>query len=699
MKAIQSFGFNHVHLPVQRFRSAFPIRPVLFGILLWFALTGANAAEFQNTNRFGLADLARMVRISDPQISPDGKSVAIVVSRPNFDKNRYDAELVLVDVATGSQRILTHDRQGVGQPRWSPSGDRLAFLAKPGPGKEEKTQLFVMPMEGGDALRLTSVTNGVQQFAWRPDGREIAFVTADDRQNKQQIEKGDDAFEVGNDSYLTDAAATPSHIWLISAQGGEPRRLTSGTWSLTIQDSLVPLSWSPDGRSIAFTRQATPHFGDNDRIAVNILDVATRAIRPLTQHTLAEGWPAYSPDGSSIAYWYWRDGLAFISVNELHVAPATGGEGRNLTRPLDRDVGKSLWMPDSKSLLVVANDGTRVSVWLQPLAGEARRLDLGKVMPDGASEAKVCVGNDSSIAFVGSHAHSPVELYYLDSPTASPRQLTHFNESVAALALGKVEPIEWQGPDGWREDGVLIYPPDFMPDKKYPLVLAIHGGPESASTETFDVLGQLIAAHGYVVFRPNYRGSDNLGNAYQMAIVNDTGDGPGRDVMAGLAAVEQRGFVDTNRIAVSGWSYGGYMTVWMIGHYQVWKTAIAGAAVTDWLADYELSDCNVQDRYLLGGSPWVGDRAKVYAEQSPISQASKIRTPTLILSDTGDERVPIAQSYELYHALCDNGVATKFIAYPTGGHYPGDPVRSRDILRRWLEWLDQYLRPADSVSK
>ena len=357
-------------------------------------------------------------------------------------------------------------------------------------------------------------------------------------------------------------------------------------------------------------------------------------------------------------------------------------------------------MPDSKSLLVVANDGTRVSVWLQPLAGEARRLDLGNVNAGRGFEVKVCVGNDSSIAFVGGHGRT-----VRSSCTTWIRPLHHransrdFNESVAALALGKVEPIEWQGPDGWREDGVLIYPPDFTPDKKYPLVLAIHGGPESASTETFDVLGQLIAAHGYVVFRPNYRGSDNLGNAYQMAIVNDTGDGPGRDVMAGLAAVELRGFVDTNRIAVSGWSYGGYMTVWMIGHYQVWKTAIAGAAVTDWLADYELSDCNVQDRYLLGGSPWVGDRAKVYAEQSPISYASKIRTPTLILSDTGDERVPIAQSYELYHALRDNGVATKFIAYPTSGHYPGDPVRSRDILRRWLEWLDQYLGPADPVSK
>jgi len=220
----------------------------------------------------------------------------------------------------------------------------------------------------------------------------------------------------------------------------------------------------------------------------------------------------------------------------------------------------------------------------------------------------------------------------------------------------------------------------------------IHGGPQASSATAFTFFLQLVAAHDYVVFSPNYRGSDNLGNAYQRAIFNDAGDGPGRDVMAGIAALEKLGFVDESKIAVSGWSYGGYMTTWLIGHYHVWKTAVAGAAVTDMNHQYNLADFNATERYIFRGSPWIGDNMKDYREQSPISYAPQIKTPTLILSDTGDARVTITQSYMLYHALKDNGVTVKFFAYPVAGHFPSDPVRAMDVQRRWLGWLDRYLK-------
>jgi dipeptidyl aminopeptidase/acylaminoacyl peptidase len=658
----------------------------------------------KDAKRLTADDLARLVSVSEPRLSPDGKSVVVDVGRPNYDANRADTELVLVDVATGKRRVLTHDRPGVGQPRWSPSGDRLAFLAPAGIGKEAKRQVYVLPMDGGDALKVTDSPTGVSHFAWKPDGKEIAYAAEDEPENKKEIDKGDDAFEVGDNDFLARSAPQPVHVWLVAADGGKARRLTSGAWGLATVPPpgppASPLAWSPDGKSIAVVRQERPHDGDNDLTTVQILDVETGKLRPLTDRKSFESCPVFSPDGTQIAYWYPRDGDP-NSETEIWTAPAAGGKGACATGKLDRCVQHAVWAPDggkggaTPPLLVGGHDGTHVALWLQPAdGGAARKLDLGRVCPSWAYQMDAVVGRGGAIAFTGSEPDHPTELYYLDSPDGKPRRLTDFNAEVAGRALGKAETIAWKVGGGFEADGVVIYPPDFSAEnkKKYPLVLLIHGGPQSASVERFDLFGQLIAAAGYVVFEPNYRGSDHRGNAYQHAIVGDWGKGPGEDVMAGLEALKKREFIDETRIAVTGWSYGGYMTTWLIGHYHDWKTAIAGAAVTDWRDMYDLSDGNVQMRYTLGGSPWAGDFEKQYREQSPITFVRDIKTPTLILSNTGDARVPIVQSYRLYHALKDNGVPVKFVAFPTGGHSPGDPLRQRDLFRRWVAWLDEHMR-------
>ena len=659
----------------------------------------AVAAAFSlSAARFDLTHLEKISRVADPQISPDGKSIVIVVSHPNFAEDRYDSDLVLVDVASGQKRMLTHERRGISSARWSPAGDRLAFLAT---GANAKPQIFVMPMTGGDAVQLTKSATGIQQFAWRPDGAVIAFAAAEEAAKKTGDEKFNDSFEVGNDDFLVREAPMPAHLWTIAANGGEPRRLTSGTWSLPIShppsSPASPIAWSPDGKSIAFVKVETPHSGDGDKSTLQILDVATGSFHALTARMKSEGYPVFSPDGSRIAYWFPRDGQN-KNGNEIYVAPASGGEGKAITTGIDRNMQRAIWSADGKSLLVGANDGTCVSLWMQPLDGPARRIALGKACPNSAFWVDVALGRNGEIAFAGAEPQHPAELFYLASATATPRRLTDFNNAVAALELGKTETIEWDGPNGFHMDGVVTYPPDFDSSRKYPLVLYIHGGPRSASKEVFSPRAQLMAAQGWVIFEPNYRGSDNLGNAFQSAIWNDSGDGPGRDVMSGIEFLKKRGFVDEARMAVSGWSYGGYMTTWLLGHYNVWKVAIAGAAVTNWLDQYNLGDSNVRRGGAFGGSPYVGNNAANYLAQSPITYASKIKAPTLILSDVGDYRVPITQSYELYHALKDNGVPTRFFAYPVGGHSPSDPVRQRDVDRRWIGWLKEYLGSSGSVA-
>ncbi len=298
-----------------------------------------------------------------------------------------------------------------------------------------------------------------------------------------------------------------------------------------------------------------------------------------------------------------------------------------------------------------------------------------------------------SIAFAGSEAAHPSELYYMATPQSKPRRLTSYNDAIASLDLGKVDPVAWNF-EGFNEDGVVTYPPQYDPAKKYPLLLVIHGGPQSSSSTGFSFANQVYAAHGWIVFNPNYRGSDNLGNGYYRGIFNDAGAGPGRDVMAGLAAVERTASVDPSRIAVSGWSYGGYMTSWLIGHYHLWRAAVAGAAVNDLVDEYALADNGVQDRYGFprSSSPWQNGMLQNYIDQSPITYAWEITTPTLILSDTGDSRVPITQSYAMFRALKDRGTTVEFWAYPVSGHFPSDPVRTMDVYRRWSDWIVKYFK-------
>jgi dipeptidyl aminopeptidase/acylaminoacyl peptidase len=651
--------------------------------------------------RMQLDDLSRLVRVSDPQIAPDGKSIVIVVGRANYDENRYDADLVLVDVATGTQRTLTSDRRNVSHPRFSPSGDRLAFLSSIAVANNTppRPQIFVMPMGGGDVRRITNTTKGVQQFAWSPDGRSIAYATEDEPEKKSGPERFNDSFEVGNDDFLIQSQALPTHAWIVPSEGGAAKRLTSGSWSLPINHPpgapASPLTWSPDGKSIVLVRLETPHSGDARDATVQIVDITTGKLRAVTGRKEFEGQPTFSLDGAQVAYWQPREGESG-NVNEIHVAPSSGGTGRSITRALDRNIARSIWMPDGKSLLVGANDGTRVSLWLQAVDGPARKLELGNVSPSSSFWVDVAVGKDGSIAFTATEPSRPAELYYMSTLTGAPKRLTNLNAEVAGFALGKTELISWQS-DSFTHNGTVTYPPDFSASQKYPLVLVIHGGPTAATLETFSSQAQLMAAKGWVVCQPNYRGSDQIGNVYQRAIINDAGAGPGRDVMAGVAALKQRGFVDSSRIAVSGWSYGGYMTTWLLGNYQGWRVAVAGAAVTDWLDQYNLGDSNVRRAAAFGGSPWTdAKRMQAYIEQSPITYASKIRTPTLVMTNTQDFRVTPTQSFKLFHALKDNGVETKFIAYPIYGHNAGDPVRQRDVQRRWIDWIEQHFREVPS---
>jgi dipeptidyl aminopeptidase/acylaminoacyl peptidase len=644
---------------------------------------------------FDLAWVGKIVRVSDPQIAPDGKSLVAVVTHSDYENDLNVAELALVDVASGKTRSLTHARKTASFPRWSPSGDRIAFLAADG---DKHNQIFVMEMAGGDPLQVTKSPTSIQQFAWKPDGSALAFAAIDEGPKKTGADQFDDAFEVGDESFLDKEKALPTHLWIVPATGGEAKRLTQGTWTLPVAfppgPPASPIAFTPDGSKIIYVRLENTYSGDRRYSSPQVLDLASGKSEAITTHTEFASFPSLSPDGTHIAYLYPRDGTD-RNYQDIFVVDGLKGDGENITQPIDRNFFRALWTPDSKAIVTGANDGATAGLWVQPLSGKAARLDLGDVTPTTGYWLDATVGPQGQIAFTGTEPHHPAEIYILDSPGSKPRKLTSFNSDFDALNLGKSEVVTWQSPDkapkNWTENGILTYPPSYVPGAKLPLVLYIHGGPTSCSKDTFSIFAQMIAAQGWLVFEPNYRGSDNEGNDFARAIVDDSGDGPGRDVLAGIEMLKKRGIVDEANIAVTGWSYGGYMSSWLIGHAQFWKAAIAGAPVTNLLDQYTLSDSNVARASAIGGSPYTGDWMKHWVEQSPITYYERMITPTLVLQDTGDYRVTITQGYELYHALKDRGVRTEFYAYPIGGHSPADPVRIRDVYRRWIEWLDLFL--------
>jgi dipeptidyl aminopeptidase/acylaminoacyl peptidase len=273
---------------------------------------------------------------------------------------------------------------------------------------------------------------------------------------------------------------------------------------------------------IVFPHQPGPGPRYSYDVSIQILDVATGSVRALNDRKQRMSGATFSPDGAHIAYSYPRDGDSRF-VNEVCISPAAGGNGRSLTRTLDRNFTNSHWMPDSRSLIIRANDGTSAGIWIQPLDGPARRLETGSAVP--ASD--ISISRSGQMALIASEPDRPGELYFFAAPGGQFQRLTDFNADIAALEVGKQEPIRWRGPDNFDMDGVLTYPPGYQPGRPYPLVLFIHGGPRGASTMAFSARAQWLASHGWVVFQPNYRGSDNLGNAYQAAIWNDAGAGPG----------------------------------------------------------------------------------------------------------------------------------------------------------------------------
>jgi dipeptidyl aminopeptidase/acylaminoacyl peptidase len=638
-------------------------------------------------------DILQVKNVASPAVAPDGAHVIYTVRQWEADRDRMESRTRIwrVPVAGGTARQITFGERGDSQPQWSPDGLHISFVSARGAGTGEdapRPQIYLMRADGGEAWKLSDVKEGVTSYSWSPDSRTIAFVAQAPRTSDEDaaIRKRDDERVVENDF-------RPAHLWTINIESKDTTRITDASFTVRTAPS-----WAADNRRVTFSAGVTPMLRDY-RTDVYVADVVSKTVEKISTNPGADGQPQWSPTGASIA---WVSEPSTASALPDGTLPSTVGHGhlviydaatralKNVSRSdFDVDPGAPQWSADGKQVVFAAGKRAYSEVFTYDLAsGRYSQLTQQKTLQLGSRSL-----NGRVVAVTMDSPAEPGEIYVTDASFGSFRKLTETNQQTKNLALGDTGVITWKSTDGFEVEGVLLKPVGFESGKRYPTLVVAHGGPAGAHTNGFRVGGleggQLWAGQGWAVLYPNPRGSTNYGERFVRANINDWGGGDYRDIMSGVDALVARGIADPDRLAHIGWSYGGYMTAWVITQTTRFKAAMVGAGLTNMVSMYGTNDIpNVLVTY-FGGIPNKATTA-LYAARSAMSHVDNVTTPTLILHGGNDERVPIGQAQELFRALKDRGKVTELVVYPREGHGIAEYYHVKDRLTRINEWVTRY---------
>lgn len=666
-------------------------------LLVSLLATVAIAAE-PDDRRLRNLDVFDLEFALDPQFSPNGREVAYVRQSMDIVTDQALNNIWLINSDGSGHRPVLSGTQSYSSPRWSPDGTRLAYVASAG---ERGAELHVRWMESGQTALLSNLKYGPGNIAWSPDGKSIAFtMLVDDPALKlaspppkpEGAEWAPPVTIIDRFPYRADGAGylktAYAHIFVIPAEGGTPRQLTSGDYNHGGQ-----LGWSPDGDRIVFSaNRIDDPIDDPLESELWTVNVRTGDLEKLTDRDGPDGGPTYSPDGSKLAYLGFDDEKMGYHNTNVYLMDLESGTSRSLTDDFDRSINDVQWMPDSRRLYVQYDDyGKRRVAILSPngrideIIDDVGSASQGRPYTSGGFS----VADNGSIAYSAGRTDRPADVGIYQRGKAV-RKLTSLNEDLLGQRdLGKVEEITWQSSLGdYEVQGWLVTPPGFDPDKSYPFILEIHGGPFAAYGPHFSPEVQLYAAAGYVVLYSNPRGSTSYGRDFANEIHHNYPNEDYDDLMSGVDAIIEKGYVDPEQLFVTGGSGGGVLTAWIVGKTDRFKAAVVQKPVINWMSFVFTSDgMPFFTRYWFGAMPWEDPDA--YWKRSPLSLVGNVTTPTMLMTGEEDWRTPMAESEQFFQALALRKVDTALVRVPERSHTivgrPSHLIAKADNIIAWFE--------------
>ncbi|MBC7528079.1 MAG: S9 family peptidase [Chthonomonadaceae bacterium] len=627
--------------------------------------------------------------VTQVRVSPDGKRVAYVVTDAVMteEKSEFVGQIYLANTDGSDAFPATFGEASSGNPQWSPDGEWLAFTAKRG----DKVNLYRMRTSGGEAEPLlTKTKSDVAEFHWSPDSKQIAFLMLDPKTEQEEKDE-----KSKSDWHYEDEDIKYSRLYVVSVEKNadnnrEPRKLTTHDYQVgTLSEESF--DWSPDGKSIVFVHIKGPKADDWVSSDISVVDTASGETRSLIVGSAAATQPFFSPDGETVAFVLSKDPPTWAGNGRIHLVSSAGGEPRPLQTTFNESPTLLGWSAEGQRLYFVESHGTSNVL-------SAMNVGTGKITPlneiGGLSSGFCLNATRTHFGFARQAADTPVEAFVTPASEFAPVVVSATNAKLPSLPLGKTEIIRWDAPDGGEIEGLLTYPVGYTPGQRVPLILEVHGGPSGVFLETFTAATKIypsasFAARGYAVLRPNPRGSTGYGSKFRHANLKDWGGADYRDLMAGVDHVIAIGVADPNRLGVMGWSYGGFMTSWIITQTRRFKAASIGAAVTNLASFTGTADIPAFLPDYFGAQPW--DDPEIYRTYSPVLRAKGVTTPSLIQHCVGDIRVPISQGYEIYNALRQQNVPVRMLTMPRQTHSPMEPRMYRVIMESNLEWFEKYL--------